>query len=185
MTIYLIRHGQDDETVRGGWSQSGLSSEGVRQVQELTNKIHTFNKIGLMKVSRIFSSDLPRAQETAQPIGKILNLEVELLPEFREMNNGLLAGMPNEEADRDYPSFRWSQMGWDEPYPEGESPHEFYDRIKKAWEDFLRLHIKEHVILVSHAGVMRVISAVIRQEDFTNKSVQMAFPYACIRTLDY
>lgn len=182
MTIYLIRHGQDDEAVRGGWSQSSLSPEGIRQAQELANKVYALRKT--MKISRVFASDLPRALETAQPIANLLQLEEELLPEFREMNNGSLAGMPNEEADRDYPSFHWSQMDWDEPYPQGESPHEFYERIKKAWRDFIRLNSQKNVILVSHAGVMRIIFALVREEDFTNKSKRMDFPCAQIFTLE-
>lgn len=177
MKIYLIRHGQDDETVRGGWSQSGLSSEGIQQVKELTNKIQILNQTE--KFSRIFSSDLPRALETAQPIAKNLNFEIDILPEFREFNNGLLAGMPNEEADRDYPNFRWAQLDWDEPYPQGESPCGFYYRIRKAWHNLLLdLHCSESVILVTHAAVMRIVSAIVSGENYTNKVEQMNFPYA-------
>ncbi|MNY56617.1 hypothetical protein D3C86_1927170 [compost metagenome] len=28
MSIYLVRHGRDDEGYRGGWSQRGLNTEG-------------------------------------------------------------------------------------------------------------------------------------------------------------
>jgi probable phosphoglycerate mutase len=124
---------------------------------------------------------LPRAIETAQPIAELLHLEVELLPEFREMNNGVLAGMPNEQADREYPNARWSQLGWDEHYPNGESPHEFVRRITQAWKRFAQLHLDEDVILVSHAGVMRIIFAELRQEAYNNqRSERLDFPYVAI-----
>lgn len=33
MAIYLVRHAQDDEEVRGGWSQLGLIEEGFQQAK--------------------------------------------------------------------------------------------------------------------------------------------------------
>ena len=39
MYIYLIRHGKDDETVRGGWSNSPLTEEGILQVHRLADEI--------------------------------------------------------------------------------------------------------------------------------------------------
>lgn len=29
MICYLVRHGKDDDSVRGGWSKSPLSDEGI------------------------------------------------------------------------------------------------------------------------------------------------------------
>lgn len=31
MICYLVRHGQDDETVRGGWSDHPLTEAGIHQ----------------------------------------------------------------------------------------------------------------------------------------------------------
>ena len=81
MICYLIRHGKDDDTVRGGWSKSDLTDEGMKQAESLADYINE-NKTKL-NVERLFSSDLPRAVQTATPISKVLNLEIELVPEFR------------------------------------------------------------------------------------------------------
>ena len=35
MTCYLVRHGKDDDTVRGGWSEQPLSDEGKAQAEAL------------------------------------------------------------------------------------------------------------------------------------------------------
>lgn len=37
MAIYFVRHGQDEEGYRGGWSQRGLIDEGIRQAEKLGN----------------------------------------------------------------------------------------------------------------------------------------------------
>ena len=111
MICYLIRHGKDDDTLRGGWSHSGLTDEGILQVRNLASYINE-NKNEL-KIARLFSSDLPRAIQTAQPISALLNLEIEVMPEFRETNNGVLAGMPNNLADKKYPGLYWNTLGWE------------------------------------------------------------------------
>ena len=120
MTCYLIRHGQDDRGVRGGWSSSGLTDEGRLQVKNLVDYIS--ENRNELKIERLFSSDLPRAAETSMPISKAPNLEIELMSEFRETNNGILAGMLNDVADKEYPGLFWNTLEWDEPYPHGESP---------------------------------------------------------------
>ena len=62
--IYLIRHGADDDTRLGGWSDAGLSPIGIEQVLRASEKI----SMGDYNIQRIFSSDLPRAKETAAMI---------------------------------------------------------------------------------------------------------------------
>ena len=44
--IYLIRHGQDDETYIGGWSDVGLLKEGEEEVKESAKwiQIYTLRK---------------------------------------------------------------------------------------------------------------------------------------------
>jgi len=123
MICYLVRHGKDDETVRGGWSLSGLVDEGKRQVKHLVDYILE-NKSAL-QIEKLYSSDLPRAVETVIPIASALNLTVDYLPEFRETNNGILAGMPNDIANEQFPGLYWSALEWDEAYPQGESPRMF------------------------------------------------------------
>ena len=39
MICYIIRHGQDDETIRGGWSQHSLTENGIRQAEILAEDI--------------------------------------------------------------------------------------------------------------------------------------------------
>lgn len=87
--IYLLRHGADDGTRLGGWSDASLSPLGIEQVQKACETIAEGN----FNICRICSSDLPRAQETAEIIAKKLGLTVELRKDFREVNNGDLAGI--------------------------------------------------------------------------------------------
>jgi len=185
MVCYLVRHGKDDETVRGGWSRFGLSDEGKAQVRNLVDHIAA-NQNELM-IARLYSSDLPRAVETAMPISKELNLEVDFKAEFREINNGALAGMPNDIADEKYPGIFWNALGWDETYPQGESPHIFYERIKAAWQRFSETASRDgkNAILVTHGGVINVIYSLIDATAFSNKEKAERVPHATMIPLNY
>jgi len=185
MLCYFIRHGKDDDTVRGGWSKLSLTDEGKLQVKNLVDYIIENNNE--LRIKNLYSSDLPRAAETAMPISTALNLEVVYMPEFRETNNGVIAGMPHDIADKKYPGLFWNTLDWDEPYPQGESPRIFYERIKTAWEQFSNTIIKknENVVLVSHEGVMNVIFSLINNTSFSNKTKHERINYATIISLRY
>lgn len=42
MICYLVRHGQDDDTVRGGWGNSELTETGIEQVNALSTAWQDF-----------------------------------------------------------------------------------------------------------------------------------------------
>ena len=178
MICMLARHGKDDESVRGGWSQHSLSEEGMRQARELAGRLLT--QKNSYSLSRIFSSDLVRAAQTARIVGDRLGLAVTLLPDFREVNNGLLAGMKNDLAEDRFPGLYWNQLAWEQTYPEGESPKAFYERIADAWERFSCELVsgKENVLLVTHGGVIQVILSLINNVPYTNKAPVRKIPYA-------
>ena len=182
MMLYLIRHGKDDETVRGGWSRLPLTEEGVQGVAALAE-----NHADTMDVGRIYTSDLCRAMQTAQILGTWLKCPVISLPQFREANNGDLAGMKNTLALERYPDLFWNQMEWEQCYPGGESPKQFYERILKAWTDFSEEigSYGENVALVTHGGVIHVILSLIEGKAYSNKERQRNIPHASIIALSY
>jgi len=178
MICMLARHGKDDESVRGGWSQHSLSEEGMKQARELAGRLQA--QKNSYSLSRIYSSDLVRAAQTARIVGDRLGLAVTLLPDFREVNNGLLAGMKNDLAEDRFPGLYWNQLAWEQTYPEGESPKAFYERIADAWERFSYELVsgKENVLLVTHGGVIQVILSLINNVPYTNKAPVRRIPYA-------
>ena len=165
MTIYLVRHGADDNSVRGGWSKHPLTDEGLKQSEALAEKLKENN----CEAQIIWSSDLRRAKQTAEIIAQRLNLEVEYNAEFREVNNGDLAGMDNDLANELYPDLYWRKLAWEQCYPNGESPKAFYERVKIAWEKLLKGGRKS-VILVTHGGVINVILHLVNGEAYSNKN---------------
>lgn len=172
MAIYFVRHGADDEGYRGGWSQRGLNVEGYRQSEKLGCSLK--DKQSDYHIHRIVSSDLRRALDTANEIANFLNVTVESSNQWRETNNGVIAGMPNEIVNERYQGLYFSSLRMDERYPGGESPLEFYLRIE---ETFIRLceeqstknHL-ENIIIVTHGGVINVLYHILKGLEWTNKS---------------
>ena len=168
MICCLVRHGKDDDTVRGGWSQQPLTDEGEVQAAELADFVQ---KSGL-GIQQLYSSDLLRAMQTAQIVADSLRLPIAPKPEFREVNNGNLAGIKNELEAEQYPGSYWNTLAWEQQYPGGESPKEFYERIRCAW-DVLQNDIperNENVMLVTHGGVMHVILSIVKGEIYSNQA---------------
>ena len=168
MVCYLVRHGKDDDTVRGGWSQQPLTAEGKIQADELASFIQRSD----LNIKHIYSSDLLRTMQTARSVADELRLPIIPLPEFREVNNGDLAGMKNDLASKIYPGLYWNMLGWEQRYPGGESPREFYERISTAWDAFQKMVLEqnENVMLVTHAGVINVILSIVNGEKYSNKT---------------
>ncbi|VTR36146.1 phosphoglycerate mutase [Actinobacillus pleuropneumoniae] len=172
MAIYLVRHGQDEEGYRGGWSQRGLIDEGIRQAEKLGQYLyehhHEYN------IDRIVCSDLQRANQTASILADKLSLPFLSSEDWREMNNGLLAGIPNSLAAEKFPGLYFSRLRMDERYPGGESPLENFRRIKDTFtrlcQDQESANHHENVLVVTHGGVINIIYHLIKDMAWTNKN---------------
>lgn len=176
MIIYLVRHGKDYEEYRGGWSNLGLIEEGINQSKKLAE--HLYNNKDKYNINTLISSDLKRTVETVNEISLKFNMPVKFCEEWREINNGMLAGMLNTEAVEKYPDLYFNTLQMDEPYPGGESPLEFYSRIKNAYKKLcnkmINGEIGPNVVLVTHGGVIEVIYYIISDLEWTNKSEKLS-----------
>lgn len=178
MKIYIARHGQDNDTVRGGWSNSPLTDLGILQSNNFADRL--LKNQAEYNIGKIYSSDLIRARQTAQIIADRLSVPVELVCGFREVNNGELAGMDNALAEEKYPNLYWRKLNWDEHYPNGESPKEFYERVSGVWAEFVKevsLYNK-NVLLITHGGVINIIKCIVNDLEYSNKIKNQGIPSA-------
>lgn len=182
MNIYFIRHGDDDERYRGGWSELPLVEEGIRKAK-LLGKYLKENE-SEYNFEKIISSDLTRTKMTTEYINKELNLPIVYDSRIRENNNGELAGMLNEEAVKKYPNAFFGTLGYNEKFPGGESPHQFYNRIKKAFFSIIEENKDvENLAIVTHAGVIAIIYHVVNKMRWTNKKKSLSIPKTSISKL--
>ena len=169
MKLIFARHGKDDDKYRGGWSEIDLTPEGIAQAKRLAK--HLADNQSIYKITHIISSDLPRAKTTANIISSELGLPVKEEYNIREINNGDLSGMLNSVADKKYPGLYFRSLEMDEPYPNGESPKEFYLRIKD-WFSNITSNSKNtnvNVLIVTHGGVINIVYHLVKNLEWSNK----------------
>ena len=150
--IILVRHAQSQHHVNGmtgGWTNTGLTELGRRQAACLASRLK--QELEDTPV-RFCCSDLKRALETAEIVGQEIGITPQLVPELREFNNGIAAGMMREEAAkiRREPTEPLSE--W-RPYPEAETWGQFYWRVANGMD---RLVEEQDglLLLVTHGGTL-------------------------------
>lgn len=154
-TLIVIRHAQSISHVTGltgGWTDVGLTDLGRRQADLLGARLQ--QDLGNRPL-RILCSDLQRALQTAEPIGRVLGRAVEPAPALREFNNGAAAGLTEEQAQEIEIAPSEPLLDW-QPYPEAETWRAFYERVAA----FLRAVVHQEsppLILVTHAGTIENI----------------------------
>ena len=94
MRIFLVNHCQSAHTVEkkvGGWYDTSLTGLGVRHAKALAQRLGC----SLAEAERrpqLFSSDLLRAQETAEHVALAIGTDVRLRQELRELSMGVAEG---------------------------------------------------------------------------------------------
>lgn len=152
MKLYLIRHGQTDWNVAGkiqGSTDIPLNETGKRQAACLAK--------GMEKrpVSRVFTSTLSRAYETARAIGDSQNVPVYGLFELQEVNYGYWEGLTMEEIEQRYPKElqQWYLSPVEVAPPGGETQTQVYERCKAAINRILEQGDGD-VAVVSHGATV-------------------------------
>jgi 2,3-bisphosphoglycerate-dependent phosphoglycerate mutase len=151
--ITFLRHGEsvgNKENRFQGHADFPLTETGRAQADALALRWqvegHTFD--------RVLSSPLARARETAEIVCATLNVPLELDPEWMEINNGLIAGLSDEEANQAVPR------------PQVMTPYTHFGRTGESrWEGYLRAgraiqRILDRApgcyLIISHGGILNL-----------------------------
>lgn len=154
--IYLARHGDVtyfDESGRPFRPDTvPLNDAGRAQATALARELAN------VPIDRVVSSDLPRCIETATILVGGKNLQLETFAELREIRPGRLADLPPEAALR---AFVGAFAGFDRTiqFLGGETFGELADRVLPCFHPLLDDSDWQHLLLVAHGGVNRLLLA--------------------------
>ncbi len=153
MKIFLIRHGEAYDDVYntfGGWADDEPT---VKSMEEALKKVETLKEL---KLELIVSSPLKRALKPAQLFAFELNLPLEVMQEFKEMNRyGFLTGISKEEAAKRYPRLTESLKNYAFSIPGGETYNELRSRL---FDGLQKVKQKEkNTLIVSHGNAIKCI----------------------------
>ena len=166
MTIYIARHGQTEWNERNliiGRTDLSLTDEGRQQAAELAKLVRGTD------ISKIISSPLKRALNTAQIVGAKCHIPIETDSRLIELDYGDYEGTGKLQPDfinyRRNPACR---------YPHGESQFQAAVRVYALLDDIVTRYPDESVLLVTHNGICRIIATYFRNmtcEDLYNYSL--------------
>lgn len=145
MRLLLVRHG---ETALNAArilqpSDTPLSDRGHAQAGALARRL------AAEPIARLWSSDLPRAWQTAEPIARRCGVAIEPLPPLQERNFGDLRGRP-------YDTLGFDPLAMSEAPPGGESTAVFDTRVDAALAQALEAArgTDGSIVLVTHGLVI-------------------------------
>lgn len=168
--FFLIRHGQirqHKDKIFLGQTDVPLSEEGHRQAAAAGEKLAQYR----LSTDRIYTSDLLRAQETAQWISQKTGIEKILpLAGLREMSLGPWDGRLIEDIKKEYPKefeLRGKHLF---TYKMGHGSENFYDlqyRVVNCLAEILKTDPAEDLVLTAHSGVLRAVSNNLKGMDIS------------------
>lgn len=158
MRLILVRHGQTEWNADGryqGQSNVALSDMGRKQAELLADRFP------VKTLDAIYSSDLDRARETAECVGKKLGVSVRPEKAFRELSFGDWEGLNYQEI-----SSRWPEEAGklftapDElAIPHGETFQELQKRALDKIKSIYNVNIDKTVAVFAHGAINKTILA--------------------------
>ena len=152
--MIFVRHGQTEWNVEGraqGHLDSALTPQGRAQALAVGQRLKE------MDFSRLYSSDLGRARQTAEIIAGQTGHEVNTDSRLREKNMGIFEGLTRAEMEEKYLEEVTRYFTRDPNYmvPDGESERQFFERNAACFEELSASHCGETILVVTHGGVLK------------------------------
>lgn len=154
--IVAIRHGETTwnvDTRIQGHLDIPLNATGRQQAARMAEALRD------EPIAAVYASDLTRAWETAEYLGRAHGLEVTAEEGLRERGFGDFEGKTFAEIEALLPdqSLRWRKREPDFAPPGGESLLTLHRRVVEAAQRLAARHRGELIALVGHGGVMDVL----------------------------
>jgi len=140
-----------------GWSDEDLDESGYIQARSLASRLAD------LSISRIYTSPLKRAYNTASVLAAPHGLEPELLDDLKEIQIGDWQGLHRDEIKQRWPEL-WRDWRVDPSIltlPNGESLNDVRERIVNAFNRIVSSSEGNQVIIVSHGAAIKAFVAYI------------------------
>ena len=163
-TLVLLRHGQTDWNLYHryqGLTDIPLNATGEQQARDVNEKLKGFH------FDAVYCSDLDRAKTTARlALEGIFHYEdVRFDRRLRERSFGIYEGGPYDKED--LPEGYRDAMEADPEgfkFPEGESFLDVEKRVRPFFEDIMKKHRGQTVLVVAHGTLLSVLRFVAENE---------------------
>ena len=161
----LIRHGEtawNRELRFQGQLDVPLNDMGWQQAERLKNRMTqalvAWQAQGLTP-THLISSDLLRAQQTAQPVAEVLGHTCILNTGLREQCFGMFEGLRSADIQARHPEAwqRWLAFDADDAVEGAESMRDFHARVIDTMQALANQYAGKRIVVVTHGGVLDMI----------------------------
>jgi probable phosphoglycerate mutase len=154
--LVVVRHGEtawNRELRFQGQRDVVLNDMGHEQARRVA--LHLAGEL----VDAVYSSDLLRACETAQPTADALGREVLRDEGLREQSFGIVEGLTAVEIRAGHPEVleNWARFDADYQIPQGESIRQFHTRVMAAVQRLAARHAGQRLLVFTHGGVLDML----------------------------
>lgn len=155
--ICLVRHGETDWNIEQrmqGHIDLALNANGEAQA------LAAGRYFSALRAAALYSSDLLRARQTAQPVAQALGLPLVLLPALRERHFGRCEGLTFDEIVARHADDARAIERRDPDYAApggGESRRQHEARVLACIARLTGDHRGQSIVVVTHGGVLDVI----------------------------
>jgi broad specificity phosphatase PhoE len=167
MKIFIIRHGttklNQQDRIRG-WSNPLLSEKGMKEVDE------TGREMMDKDIDIIVSSDLTRAEQTAEAIKRHTGARMETTEKLRPWDVGKFTGQESKDV---HPQLKIYAKTPNRTLPEGESLNDFKKRFFEGLREIISKYGNENIALVTHHRGERLIKAWQAMGEPKDKSIDL------------
>lgn len=145
--IFFVRHGVTSQTgtvLYGRTSGLALSDEGQDQAQAMASFLND------VKIDVVISSPLERAAQTAKAIADRHDLDVEIIEDFIDTDNGIWTNRLMEDCRKE-PDWKIIQQTPSQyKFEGGESYIDILDRMDKATRLVVQKYEGKSIVIASH-----------------------------------
>ncbi len=155
--IILLRHGASQPFVPGqpfplidGQGDPELSTVGLTQAQKSADRLKR------EPIDALYATSMRRTQQTVDPLAKLLELDVAIEPDLREIHLGEWeGGLLRQKAAENHPTYQrmLREERWD-AIPGAETNEGFGNRCVNALEKIAERHAGQLVLCTVHGGVI-------------------------------
>lgn len=163
-TYFILRHGETPyqlnqlkkEEIIYPWPEPSpilLTEKGKKQIEYAAKKFES------EKIDLIFSSDIPRAKETAEIISEKIGIKPIFDSRIREIDMGIYKGKPTREYEKDF--FDRRQRFFNQP-SNGESRQDCRKRVMNFLEEIDKKYKNKNILIISHGAPLYLLEGTVR-----------------------
>ena len=169
-----MRHGEPvgGQRYRGSLDDP-LSEQGWRQMRAVVGDCCPWDAV--------LSSPLIRCSAFARELSGQYSRPLKIISDLREIGFGSWEGLSVADIEAKQPQalHRFWRDPVKHPPPDGETLPEFFARVTAAWNKLLVRYHGQHLLLVCHGGVIRMLLSYVLEIPL-NRIWRLAVPYAAV-----